>query len=400
MPSQRNRNGESGGIKMSYEVMVGNKAAATAVKLARVQVASAFPITPQTTITEYLSEMHANAEFDFDFVNVEGELSSQVVVQGASRVGARTFTCTSGPGLLYMHHPMQTTGSARLPVVMAIVHRGYKGMQPDHSDLMSQQWTGWGHQYVEHAQEILDSLLMAYKVAEDPRVRIPIAVGYDGYVLSYTAEPVEIPEQSVVDEWLPPYKAMPSILPDEVESFGRGWGGERDPQMPWKVHHEAILKIEDVLKETMDSFEKTFGRRYGNGMIEEYMMEDVDCAIVAMGTIAGTCKAAIEKMQNEGKRVGLIKLRSFLPFPTKDFQKWAGKLDGIAVVDRSICPGKGGPVFGKLRDVLFDMDERPKMLQFHAGLGGKEVRTHDFEMIAEKILNKAKGGKEDLITWV
>ena len=386
---------------MSYEVMVGNKAAATAVKLAKVQVASAFPITPQTTITQYLSEMYAAGDWNFDFVNVEGELSSQVVVQAASRVGARTFTCTSGPGLLYMHHPMQGTGSGRLPVVMAVVHRSYKGMQPDHSDLMSQQWTGWGHQYVEHAQEVLDSLLMAYKVAEDPRIRIPIAVGYDGYVLSYTAEPVEIPDQAAVDAWLPPNKPIPSILPDEVDpsTFSRGWGGG-DPQMPWKIHHEAVLKIEDVLKETMDSFDKTFGRRYGNGMIETYMMEDADCAIVAMGTIAGTCKAAVEKMQKEGKKVGLIKLRSFIPFPYKDFQEWAKKLDGFAIVDRSICPGKGGPVFGKLRDALYDMEERPKLLQFHAGLGGKEVRTHDFELIGDKILNYAKGGKEDQITWV
>ena len=386
---------------MSYEVMVGNKAAATACKLARVQVASAFPITPQTTITQYLSEMYAEGSWDFDFVNVEGELSSQVVVQAASRVGARTFTCTSGPGLLYMHHPMQGTGSGRLPVVMAVVHRSYKGMQPDHSDLMSQQWTGWGHQYVEHAQEVLDSLLMAYKVAEDPRIRIPIAVGYDGYVLSYTAEPVEIPDQAAVDAWLPPNKPIPSILPDEVDpsTFSRGWGGG-DPQMPWKIHHEAILKIEDVLKETMDSFEKTFGRRYGNGMIETYMMEDADCAIVAMGTIAGTAKAAVEKMQKEGKKVGLIKLRSFIPFPYTDFQEWAKKLDGFAIVDRSICPGKGGPAFGKIRDALYDMEERPKLLQFHAGLGGKEVRTHDFEKIGDTILNYAKGGKEDQITWV
>jgi len=386
---------------MSYEVMVGNKAAATAVKLAKVQVASAFPITPQTTITQYLSEMYAAGEWDFDFVNVEGELTSQVVVQAASRVGARTFTCTSGPGLLYMHHPMQVTGSSRLPVVMAIVHRGYKGMQPDHSDLMSQQWTGWGHQYVEHAQEILDSLLMAYKVAEDARVRIPIAVGYDGYVLSYTAEPVEIPEQEAVDNWLPPYKPMPPILPDEVDpsTFARGWGGG-DPQMPWKIHHEAILKIEDVLKETMDSFEKTFGRRYGNGMIEPYMMEDADVAIVAMGTIAGTCKAAVEKMQKEGKKVGLIKLRSFIPFPVKDFQEWAEKLDGFAIVDRSVCPGKGGPVFSKLRDSLYDLDDRPMTLQFHAGLGGKEVRVHDFEMIGDKILKAVKGGTMEQVTWV
>lgn len=386
---------------MSYEVMVGNKAAATAVKLAKVQVASAFPITPQTTITQYLSEMYAAGEWDFDFVNVEGELTSQVVVQAAARVGARTFTCTSGPGLLYMHHPMQVTGSYRLPVIMAVVHRGYKGMQPDHSDLMSQQWTGWGHQYVEHAQEILDSLLMAYKVAEDPRIRIPIAVGYDGYVLSYTAEPVEIPAQEEVDKWLPPYKPMPSVLPDEVDpaTFSRGWG-RGDPQMPWKIHHEAIMKIEDVLKETMDSFEKTFGRRYGNGMIEPYKMEDAECAIIAMGTIAGTCKAAVDKMQAEGKKVGLIKLRSYIPFPVKDFQEWAKKLDGFAVVDRSICPGKGGPVFGKLRGSLFDLEEKPVTLQFHAGLGGKEVRVHDFEMIGDKVLKAAKGGSVEQVTWV
>ena len=386
---------------MSYEVMVGNKAAATAVKLAKVQVASAFPITPQTTITQYLSEMYAAGEWDFDFVNVEGELTSQVVVQAASKVGARTFTCTSGPGLLYMHHPMQTTGSSMLPVVMAVVHRGYKGMQPDHSDLMSQQWTGWGHQYVEHAQEILDSLLMAYKVAEDPKIRIPIAVGYDGYVLSYTAEPVEIPAQEEVDKWLPKNKAMPSVLPDEVDpsTFARGWGGG-DPQMPWKVHHEAIMKIEDVLKETMDSFEKTFGRRYGNGMIETYQMEDAECAIIAMGTIAGTCKAAVDKMQKEGKKVGLIKLRSYIPFPVKDFQAWAKKLDGFAVVDRSICPGKGGPVYGKLRGSLYDLEEKTVTLQFHAGLGGKEVRVHDFEMIGDKILKAAKGGTVEQLTWV
>jgi pyruvate ferredoxin oxidoreductase alpha subunit len=284
---------------------------------------------------------------------------------------------------------------------MAVVHRSYKGMQPDHSDLMSQQWTGWSHLYVEHAQEVLDSLLMAYKIAEDPRVRIPGAVGYDGYVLSYTAEPVEIPDQALVDDWLPPNKAMPSIIPDEVDmsTFSRGWGGG-DPQDRWKSHHDAILGIEDVLKETMDSFDKTFGRRYGNGMIEEYKMEDAEVAIMAMGTIAGTCKAAVDKMQAEGKKVGLIRLRSFIPFPENDLTKWAKKLGGIAVVDRSICPGKGGPVFSKVRDTLYDLEDNPKILQFHAGLGGKEVRVHDFEAIGDKILSYAKGGKADKVTWV
>ena len=392
---------------MSYEVMVGNKAAATAVKLARVQVASAYPITPQTTITQYLSEMYANGEWDFDFVNVEGELTAQLMVQGASRTGARTFTCSSGPGLLYMHHPMQETGTWRLPVVMAVVHRGYKGMQPDHSDLMSQQWTGWSHWYVEHAQEILDSVLMAYKVAEDPRVRIPTAVGYDGYVISYTAEPVEIPDQALVDEWLPPNKAWPDLMPDDFNLMKQmgvlmtQMGMAGDPQNAWKMHHDAIIGAESVIKETMDSFEKTFGRRYGNGMIEPYMMDDAECAIVAMGSIAGSAKSAVERLQTDGKPVGLIKLRSFIPFPDTDFREWAKKLKAFGVVDRSICPGKGGPVYEKLKATMYELDERPNTLQFHAGLNGKEVRVDDLVKIGEKTL--AMVGKrltEPSVEWV
>jgi pyruvate ferredoxin oxidoreductase alpha subunit len=386
---------------MSYEVMVGNKAAATAVKLAKVQVASAFPITPQTTITQYLSEMYAAGDWDFDFVNVEGELTSQIVVQAASKVGARVFTCTAGPGLLYMHHPMQVTGSSYLPVVMAVVHRNYKGMQPDHSDLMSQQWTGWIHWYVEHAQEVLDTILMAYKVAEDERIRIPIAVGYDGYVLSYTAEPVEIPAQEEVDKWLPPNKAIPTILPDEMDPSMYNYRRGGDPQFVWKEHHEKIMNSEAVHKEVMDSYEKTFGRRYGNGPIEPYKMDNAEAAIISMGTIAGTAKAAIDQLQNDGKNVGLIKLRSFMPFPNTDFQEWGKKLGAFGVVDRSICPGKGGPAFMKLRDALFDMDERPKTLQFHAGLGGKEVRVHDIYAVGEKTLKVAKGGSvKNQVEWV
>ena len=392
---------------MSFEVMVGNKAAAVACKLARVQVASAYPITPQTTITQYLSEMYAKGEWDFDFVNVEGELSAQLMVQGASRTGARTFTCTSGPGLLYMHHPMQETGTWRLPVVMAVVHRGYKGMQPDHSDLMSQQWTGWNHWYVEHAQEVLDTLLMAYKVSEDPRVRIPTAVGYDGYVISYTAEPVEIPEQSLVDEWLPKNVAMPDIMPDNFNM--RKFMGEvmstmgmiGDPQKAWKIHHNAIMGAETVIKETMDSFEKTFGRRYGNGMIELYRMEESEVAIVAMGSIAGSAKAAVDKLQADGKSVGLIKLRSFIPFPNSDFMRLAKTVKAFGVVDRSICPGKGGPVYEKLRTTMYEMDDRPNTLQFYAGINGKEVTVKDLYMIGEKTLEAADKKLSDMVVeWV
>jgi len=382
--------------------MVGNKATATAVKLARVQVASAFPVTPQTTITEYLSEMVANGEVDAQFVNVEGELSSQVVVQAASRVGARTFVCTSGPGQLYMHHPMHQTSANRLPVVMATVHRGNKTMQPDHTDLMSQLWTGWIQLYVEHNQEALDTCLMAFKIAEDPKVRIPVAFGYDGYVLSYTAEPVEIPDQDLVDKWLPPNKPIPSILPDEVDpsTYGRGFGGG-DPQMRWKVHHDAIVNAEEVIKEVNESYGKTFGRSYGNGLTEKYRTEDAEAVIVAMGSMAGTARAAVDRLYDDGKKVGLVKIKCFLPFPKEDWVAIGEKVGAIGMIDRNVCLGHGGAAYTQIRNAIYDLEDRPSVLEFHAGMGGKEVRVDHLYKVGEKTLKAAKSGKVATdVVWV
>jgi pyruvate ferredoxin oxidoreductase alpha subunit len=374
--------------------MVGNKATATAVKLARVQVASAFPVTPQTTITEYLSDMVANGELDAEFVNVEGELSSQVVVQAASRVGARTFVCTSGPGQLYMHHPMHDTSRYRLPVVMATVHRGNKGMQPDHTDLMSQLWTGWIQWYVEHNQEALDTCLMAYKVAEDKRVRIPVAFGYDGYVLSYTAEPVEIPAQEEVDKWLPPNKPMPSILPDEVDpsTFGRGWGGG-DPQLQWKEHHDAVVGAKEIIKEVNESYGKTFGRSYGNGLIEEYKTDDVEAVVATMGSMTGTARTAVDRLQADGKKVGLVKIKCFQPFPKEDFVDIGKRVGAIGMIDRNVLVGHGGAAYTQIRNALYELEERPSVLEFYAGMGGKEVRVDHIYKVGEKTLKVAKSGK-------
>lgn len=386
---------------MSFEVMVGNMATATAVKLARVQVASAFPVTPQTTITEYLSEMVANGELDAEFVNAEGELSTQVIVQAAARVGVRTFVCTSGPGQLYMHHPMHSTSSGRLPVVMATVHRGNKGMQPDHTDLMSQMWTGWIQWYVENNQECLDTILMAYKVAEDDRVRLPIAMGYDGYVLSYTAEPVEIPSQESVDAWLPPWHSE-SIMPDEWDpNAGRGgFRGGRDPQAGWIMHHEALLGAKEVIKEVNEDFGKTFGRKYGNGLTETYKTEGAEAVLVTMGSIAGTTRAAIDKLQADGKKVGMIKLKCFVPFPVEDFQEYGKQFKAIGMIDRNICLGHGGAGYRLIKDTLYDADDRPEVLQFHAGLSGKEVRVTDMVRVGEKVLKAAQGEKVSLVEWV
>jgi pyruvate/2-oxoacid:ferredoxin oxidoreductase alpha subunit len=388
---------------MTFEVMVANKAAATAVKLARVKVVSAFPVTPQTTITEYLADMFANGEIEGELVNAEGELSTQVIVQAAERAGARSFVCTSGPGQLYMHHPMHSTASSRLPVVMCTVHRGNKSMQPDHTDLMSQEHTGWIQLYAEHNQEVLDTVLMAYKIGEDRRVRLPVALGYDGYVLSYTAEPVEIPSQELVDSWLPPYKT-PSILPKDYNesSGGRGGfsGGRRDVQQGWIDQHEAILGTEKVIKEVHADFAKVFGRSYGNGMVDEYKTEGVDAVMVAMGSMAGTARAAIDRLQANGKKIGLIKLKGYMPFPSDDFRDIASRVSAIGMIDRNILMGHGGCGFRMIQNALYNEDERTPVLQFHAGLSGKEVRISDLERVGEKILKKAHGESVSLVEWV
>lgn len=394
---------------MTFEVMVGNKACATGAKLCRVQVATAFPVTPQTTIVEYLSEFVANGELNCEFVNVEGELSSQVVVQAASRVGVRTFCCCSGPGQLYMHHPMHQTATSRLPVVMAVVHRGNRGMQPDHTDTMSQMWTGWMQWECENSQEILDTCIIAYKVAEDKRVRLPIIFGYDGYILSYTAEPVEIPEQEEVDEFLPSYKPVSTNLPESYDmgavlkrmSARTNILRRRDPQAGWRISHETMLSAKKVIKEVNEDFSKKFGRNYGNGLLEEYRCDDAEAVIVAMGTIASTARAAVDKLWNEGKRVGLVKLKCFIPFPSEEFQRIGKSYPALAMIDRNICVGWGGMVYSGIRNALYDLKERPKVLGFHAGLGGKEVRVADLTRVGEKTLKAARGEKfESLVDWV
>jgi len=390
---------------LPFEVMVGNKACAHGVRLSRVQVMTAYPVTPQTTITEYLSEFVASGQLKGEFVSVEGELASLAVVKAAVRAGARGFVCCSGPGQLYMHHPMHGVG--RSPVVMATVHRGNKSMQPDHTDLMSQMWTGWIQWYAENNQEVLDSVIMAYRTAEDMRVRLPIALGYDGYILSYTAETVEMPEQADVDEFLPPYKAVPSILPEDYAAgAGRGrggmpgMGGARDPQAGWKTHHEALMNAKPVITEINELYGKKFGRKYGNGLVEEYRTEGAEAVIVAMGTIASTARATIDKMRSEGKPIGLVKLRTFVPFPREDFQRIAKNVHAIGMIDRNCCLGQGGAGYSEIRNSLYDMEDRPKMLDFFAGLAGAEVRVVDIEKMADKTLKVAKGEKvESLVEW-
>ncbi len=416
---------------MKSEVMVGNKAVAYAVKLARARLISAYPITPQTTIVQYLSDMVASGELDAEFVNVEGEITAQLVCMAASIAGARAFTATSGPGLLYMHHALHGTARYRLPVVMAVANRGVRTMGPDHTDLLAQRDTGWIQLYCENNQEVLDTGIMAYRVAEDEKVRLPVAFGLDGYVLSYTAEPVAIPDQSEVDEYLPPYVGEYPVLPenfdDDIEIYkrhwgeGRGidepftplpadenyshltmvkWGAGHDLQWRWRAHQEAMTRAKTVIKEVDKLYGKRFGRSYG-GLVDEYRCDGAEAVIVAMGTIASTARAAVDRLRGDGKPVGLVKLKAMRPFPAEEFARIGEKIEAIGVLDRNISLGEGGVAYNSIRSALYGLEERPKVHGYHVGLAGNEVRVQDIAKIAERTLRAARGETvEPLVTWV
>ena len=381
------------------ELMVGNKAVAYGAKLARVEVASAYPITPQTTIVQYLAEFVAQGEMNMKFIEVESEISAQISVQGASFAGARVFTATSGPGLHYMHHPMM---GCQRPIVMAVVHRGVKSMEPDHTDLMSQRDTGWIHLYCEDSQEVLDTMIMAYKIAEHKDVHLPVAIGLDGYILSYTSEPVEIPDQEDVDKFLPPFKPDYSLA--EPLPYGE-WvkaGGARlyGSQKAWIQHHDIINGSKKVIQQVDEEYGKMFGRSYGGGLFEEYKCEDAEAVIIAMGTIASTARVAISELQEEGYPVGLIKLKTFRPFPGEELCEAAKKYKAIGVIDRNVCLGSGGVVFNELRGAIYDLDPKPKVLGFHTGMAGEEVTPAKIKHIAKKTLRSTKEKVDQVVEWV
>jgi len=216
---------------------------------------------------------------------------------------------------------------------------------------------------------------------------------------------VELPPQEEVDDFLPPYKSQWPLLPEQMdkamEFLMRQWGFGKDPQWLWQVQHEAMENAKTVIKEVNEEYGKRFGRSYGNGLVEEYMCDDAEAVIVAMGTIASTARVAIRSLRKQGKKVGLVKLKSFKPFPREEFQRIAEEVKAIGVIDRNISCGTGGIVFGNIRDSIYDVEERPRTLQFHAGLSGKEVKVGELEKVAEKTLKAAQGETvSPLVEWV
>jgi 2-oxoisovalerate ferredoxin oxidoreductase alpha subunit len=381
----------------------GNYAAAYAVKLANVKVVAAYPITPQTAVVEKIAEFVANGEMNAEYINVESEHSAMAACIGASAAGVRTFTATSSQGLLYMHEMLHWASGSRLPIVMAQVNRAVAppwSIWVDHNDSISQRDTGWIQFYCETNQDILDTLIQAYKIAEDPRVLLPAMVCYDGFELSHTSMPIELPDQRDVDGFLGPYNEDHALIDLEKPTTH---SNVVSPELYMEFRlliQKAMENAKLVINETASDFSQRFGRNY-ESQIQCYKCRDIDVAIVSMGAISSEAKEAVDRLRKEKLPVGAIKLRVFRPFPVEAFQELGKRVKAFVVIDRDISFGMEGALFTELKSALYHLEEKPLVLGFIAGLGGRDVRIRDLTRAARKGLDALKkGAKYPKEEWV
>lgn len=383
------------------KVMKGNEAAAWAAKLAKPKVVAAFPITPSTLVPEKISEFVADGEMDAEFIKVESEHSAISACVGASAAGVRTFTATASQGLALMHEVLFIAAGMRLPIVMAIGNRALSApinIWNDWQDTISERDTGWMQFYAENNQEALDLILIAFKVAEDERVLLPAMVGFDAFILTHTVEPVEIPDQEVVDEFLGEYVPKHAYL-DPARPITQGALGFPAHYMEARYTvWEAMENAKQVIKEAFDEFEKKFGRRYH--MIEEYKTDDAEIILLTMGSLAGTLKEFVDKKREEGVKIGAAKMTVYRPFPIEELRALAKKAKVLAILEKDISFGIGGAVFADASRALVNEKEKPIMLDFILGLGGRDVTFENLEEVVEISKKALEGEKVEEINWI
>lgn len=353
------------------KVITGNQAVAYGVILSRVDVISAYPITPQTTIVEELSELIASGRLKTKFLKVESEHSAMAALIGASTVGVRCFTATSSHGLAYMHEMLHWASGARLPIVLVNVNRAIGSpwnIWSDQSDSVSQRDTGWIQLYCENNQEVLDTILQAYRIAE--MVKLPVMVVLDAFVLSHTSEPVEVPGIEEVDSFLPPFCPDYPIDTQEPRAYSVITTPEYFLEFRYKVQ-KAMEQVPEVSKKADDEFRTRFGRGYG--AIERYGKEGAEVLLMTSGTVTSTSRIVIKKMIEKGMSVAGIKVKRFRPFPSEEIYEAIQGAKRIAIIDRNLSAGVGGVFAQELRASLYAQEERPQIFGFISGLGGRDI---------------------------
>ncbi len=352
-------------------VLEGNHAASYGALLARVEVVSAYPITPQTQIVEKLAEFTADGRLRARFLEVESEHSAMAACIGASQAGVRAFTATSSQGLALMHELLHWAGAGRLPIVLVNVNRALAppwSIYADQTDSLAQRDTGWMQIYCRSNQEVLDSVLLAYRVSE--QVGLPTMLCLDAFLLSHTSEPVDVPEQAVADAFLPPYRPVLRLDP----AVPRAFGGLAGADVFMEIRHqaqEAMDRALSLIVEAGEEYRALTGRGYG--LVDGYRTAGAEILILGMGTIATTAEAAVDELREAGIPAGLLRVRVFRPFPAEALARGIGEARKLVVLDRNLSPGSGGILATELRAALLARDLAPGIWSYIAGLGGRDV---------------------------
>jgi pyruvate/2-oxoacid:ferredoxin oxidoreductase alpha subunit len=366
------------------KVMMGTEAAALAAKLARVQVVSAYPITPQTVIVENLSDIIGRSELKARYITVESEHSAMACCVGASLAGARAFTASSSHGLAYMHEMLHYAAGARVPVVMVNCNRGVGppwNLYCDHTDSLAQRDTGWTQYYCADAQDVLDAILIAYNVAE--QALLPVMINMDAFYLTHTSELVDMPDQHLVDDFLPPYKPSNKLDVDDPKTFGNVCGADLFASVKYRRHCD-VLSLEKVWDRTATDFCERFNRLHPT--VEAFQTEDADVCVTGIGTAGGAIRLAVDRLREEGLKVGGLRLAMMRPFPRERFKEAIANVRHLIVIDRDVSFGAEGIVAQELKAVLFDRREDLKLTGFIAGVGGKDLAVETIVSLVKQAI--------------
>ena len=377
-------------------VLEGSHAVSEAVRLARAQVISAYPITPQTHIVEQLSEYCANGTLDARFLRVESEHSAMAALIGAASSGVRTFTATSSQGLALMHELLHWASGARLPIVMAQVNRALApgwNIWADQTDSLAQRDTGWIQFYCENGQEVLDTTIQAFRLAE--WVNLPVMVNLDAFFLSHTYEPVDVPEQKSVDRFLPPYKPRFQLDLANPCAFNQ----LAPPNIYMEMRHSIQMAMEEAFtffEQMEEEFESILGRRHG--AVEAIQCDDAEVILITSGTVTSTSRQVVAELREKGEKVGLLKIKLFRPFPVTMLRELTASASKVAVIDRNFSFGASGIFAQEVKAALFNFPGHPPVYGYVAGLGGRDITTEVIEEIYW--LTKNSTAPENESSWV
>ncbi|MVT13741.1 MAG: pyruvate ferredoxin oxidoreductase [Euryarchaeota archaeon] len=385
---------------MPMMMLRGNESTAYAAKLARVKVIPAYPITPSTLFPEKISELIANGEMEAEFLPVESEHSALSAAIGAAATGVRAMTATASQGLALMHEVLFIASGMRMPIVMAIGNRALSApvnIWADQQDTIAERDSGWIQFYAETNQEALDLTLIAFKVAENDKVLLPAMMGMDAFVLTHTMEPVNVPEQEDVDEFLGEKKInYPVLDPEKPATFG----AFVFPEHYMDIRYSQFIAMEharSVIDDVFNEFEKKFGRRYSK--VSGFMVDDAEIVFVTMGSMTGTARETVRKLREKGEKVGLVKITVYRPFPKEEIVSLTKNAKVVAVVDRNISPGFAGAIFTETVASYNNEKKRPKIIDFIMGLGGRDVKIENYEQVYN-LAKAALRGKFKEINWI